>query len=53
MKTLGLVISDKKIFNNCILKAYFLSRDLMHLTGTVWTTLVKDFGVDSEEKSFE
>jgi len=25
MKALGLVVSDKKIFKNCILKTYFLT----------------------------
>ena len=25
MKALGLVVSDKKIFDNCILKTYFLT----------------------------
>ena len=25
MKALGLVVSDKKIFENCILKTYFLT----------------------------
>ena len=35
MKALGLVVSDKKIFKNCILKTYFLTRDLlMQPTGT-------------------
>jgi len=36
MKALGGVVSDKKIFENCILKTYFLSRDqLKQLNGTV------------------
>jgi len=43
MKALGLVVSDKKIFENCILKTYFLPCDLlMQPTGTVWTTLVEE-----------
>jgi len=43
MKTLGLVVSDKKIFENCFLKTYFWPRDLlMQPTGTVWTTLVEE-----------
>jgi len=43
MKALGLVVSDKKFFENCILKTYFRPRDLlMQSTGTVWTTLVED-----------
>jgi len=41
MKALGHVVSDKKIFENCILKTYFLTLDLlMQPTGTVWTTLI-------------
>jgi len=43
MKALGLVVSDKKIFENCILKTFFLPRDLpLQPTGTVWTTLVEE-----------
>ena len=43
MKALGLVVSDKKIFENCILKTYFLTHDLfMQRTGTVRTTLVEE-----------
>jgi len=43
MKDLGLVVSDKKIFENCILKTYFWPRDLlMQPSGTVWTTLVEE-----------
>jgi len=44
MNALGIVVSDKKIFENCILKTYFfLPRDLlMQPTGTVWTTLIGD-----------
>jgi len=39
MKALGLVVSDKKIFENCILK----TRDLhMQPIRTIWTTLVGD-----------
>ena len=42
MKALGLVVSEKKIFEKCILKTYFLPRDLlMQPTGIVWTTLVE------------
>jgi len=42
MKALGLVVSDKKIFDNCILKTYCLTRELlMQSTGTVRTTLVE------------
>jgi len=66
MKALGIVVSDKKIFENCILKTHFWPRDLlMQPTGTIWTTLVGDhpeiipvkFGQNpmsgSEEKMFE
>ena len=43
MKAQGLVVSDKKIFENCILKTYLKTRDLlMQPTGTIWTTLVGD-----------
>ena len=43
MKALGLVVSDKKNFENCSLKTYFWPRDLlMQPTGTIWTTLVKE-----------
>jgi len=43
MKALGLVVSDKKIFENCILKTYFWPRDLhMQPIKTIWTTLVGD-----------
>jgi len=44
MKALGLVVSDKKIFENCLLKTYFfLPRDLlMQLIRTILTTLVGD-----------
>jgi len=43
MKALGLVVSDKQIFENCILKTKFWPRDLlMQPTGTVWTTLIGD-----------
>ena len=42
IKALGLVVSDKKIFEVCILKIYFSSCDLvMQCTGTILTTLVK------------
>jgi len=44
MKALGLVVSDKKIFENCILKPIFWPCDLlMQPTGTIWTTLVGDY----------
>ena len=44
MKALGLVVSDKKIFENFILNTCFvLPRDLlMQSTGTVCTTLIED-----------
>jgi len=43
MKALGLVVSDKNIFENCILKTYFLTRDLlMQPIRTISTTLVGD-----------
>jgi len=43
MKALGLVVSDKKIFLNCILKTYFWPRDLhMQPIRTIWTILVGD-----------
>jgi len=43
MKALGLVVSDKKIFENCILKTFFWARELvMQPTGTGWTTLIGD-----------
>jgi len=36
MKALGLVVSDKKIFENSILKTYILTRDLLiQPTGTI------------------
>jgi len=41
MKALGLVVSDKKIFENCILKTYFLPFDrLMQPFRTIWTSAV-------------
>ena len=41
-KALGLVVSDKKIFENCLLRTYVWPRDLlMQATGTVWTTLAE------------
>ena len=45
MKALGFVVSDKKIFENCILKTpFFWPRDLlMQPTGSVWTTLVEEY----------
>jgi len=43
MKALGLVVSDKKIFENCILKTYFWPRDLlMQPIKTIWTISVGD-----------
>jgi len=43
MKALGYVVSDKKIFENCILKTYFWPRDLhMQPIRTIWTILVGD-----------
>jgi len=43
MKALGLVVSDKKIFENCILKTYFLTPWPTYATNeTTWTTLVGD-----------
>jgi len=40
MKALGIVVSDKKVFENCILKTFFWPRDLlMQPTGTIWTAL--------------
>jgi len=43
MKALGLVVSDKKIFENCILKSIFWPRDLhMQPFRTIWTILVGD-----------
>jgi len=43
MKALGLVVSDKKIFENCILETYFWPRDLhMQPVRTIWTILVGD-----------
>jgi len=43
MKALGYVVSDKKIFENCILKTYFLTRDLhMQPIRTILTILVGD-----------
>ena len=43
MKALGLVVSDEKIFENCNLKTYFLTRDLlMQPIRTIWTILVGD-----------
>ena len=43
MTVLGLVVSDKKIFEKMHFENRFLLRDLlMKLTGTVWTILVED-----------
>jgi len=41
MKALGLVVSDKKIFENCILKTWPCDL-LMQPTGKIWTALVGD-----------
>jgi len=44
MKALGLVVSDKKIFESCILKTYFRPRDLlMQPIRTILTILVEDY----------
>jgi len=44
MKALGLVVSDKKIFESCILKTFFWPRDLlMQPIWTIWTILVEDY----------
>jgi len=41
MKGLSSVVSDKKIFENCILKTFFWSRDLlMRQIRTIWTISV-------------
>jgi len=41
MNALDRVVSDKKIFENCILKTYFWPHDLlMQPIRTVWTILV-------------
>jgi len=43
MKALGRVVSDKKIFKNCMLKTYFFTRDLfMQPIRTIKTILVRD-----------
>ena len=43
MKALGLVVSDKKIFESFILKPIYWTPDLLiQPTGTVWTTLIGD-----------
>jgi len=43
MKALGLVVSDKKIFESLILKPIYWPRDLlMQPTEMVWTTLIGD-----------
>jgi len=43
MKAIGLVVSEKKIFENCILKTYFWPRDLqMQPITNIWTILVRD-----------
>ena len=43
MKALGLVVSDKKIFESFILKPIYWPRDLlMQPIRTIWTTLVGD-----------
>jgi len=43
MKALGLVVSDKNIFESFILKPIYWPHDLLiQPTGTVWTTLIGD-----------
>jgi len=42
MKALGLVVSDKNIFENCILKTYFLTLSLL-INATNWNNL-NNFG---------
>jgi len=43
MKALGLVVSDKKIFESFILKPIYWPRDLlMQPSGMVWTTFIGD-----------
>jgi len=42
MKALGLVVSDKNIFENCILKTFFLTPWPTSATRTIWTILVGD-----------
>jgi len=43
MKALDLVVSDKKIFESCILKTYFWPSDqLMQPIRTIWTISVED-----------
>jgi len=43
MKALGLVVSDKKIFESFVLKPIYWPGDLiMQPTETVWTTLIGD-----------
>ena len=67
MKALGLVVSDKKIFENCILKTFFLTpwptyatnwnglNNFGRLTsqGSFLLSLVKIQWVVSEEKMFK
>jgi len=43
MKALGLVVSNKKIFKNCILKTYFLTHGPTYATN--WNGL-NNFGED-------
>jgi len=43
MKALGLVVSEKKIFENCLSKTYFWPHDLlMQPIRTIWTIAVRD-----------
>jgi len=43
-KAQGLVVSDKKIFENCILKTYFLTPwPTYQPIRTIWTILVEDY----------
>ena len=44
MNAQGLLDSDKKVFENCILKSNFWPRDLlMQPITTIWTILVGDY----------
>ena len=43
MKALGLVVSDKKIFQSFILKPIYWPHELLlQPTASIWTTLVED-----------
>jgi len=44
MQALGLIVSDKNIFENSILKTYFWFHDiLMQPIRTIWTILADDY----------